>query len=257
MIRDTDGSDWGWGKFSLLIFCQLWLAHALAMGVHEFCHSFSAWLLGWKSNPWALHYPPPSLVFFLVQLGVTQDVNETPIFASGHGVDAAIIAIAGALVGNALITYPLSRWLYAKAKQAGAKAWAMLGYWLTVASVGNFFDYIPIRTFTTESDYGSVERGFGWSPWTVIVLLGIPTLAAMVYLFARIEPLTLRWLFPASRAKRSVIAVVTAAVMFCFYGAAGFVEGGPISYKLSVLSVTILFPVMAVITGLAARHNEV
>lgn len=256
MIRHNSDSEWGWIKFSVLTLFQLWLAHAVAMGFHEYAHSFAAWFLGWKSNPVALHFPPLSLVFFLIQLGVNQNVNEEPIFASGHGVDAGIIALAGALVGNALITYPLSRWIYARAKQAGTSGLAMFAYWLTVASIGNLFDYVPIRTFTTESDFGSVERGFGWSPWMVVLLLGIPTLAVMVYFFGRIEPADVRWLFPSSPLKRLVVAVLTSAAMFCFYGAAGLLEGGTVSHKLSVISITILFPAMTVVSGLLVRRDE-
>jgi hypothetical protein len=41
--------------------------------------------------------------------------------------------VAGALLGNALITYTLSLWGYAKAKQIGSRGWAMFAYWTTVA----------------------------------------------------------------------------------------------------------------------------
>ena len=134
---------------------------------------------GWKSNPLALYYPRPTLVVLLIQMGINQNVDEGRIFASGHGPQAVIVGAAGALLGNALITYPLSRWGYAKSKQMGSRGWAMFAYWATVASLGNFQDYVPVRTFTTEGDMGSIQRGFGCSPWTILVVLGIPTLLAV------------------------------------------------------------------------------
>ena len=64
------------------------------------------------------------------------------------------------------------------------------------SSVGNFFDYVPIRTFAVDGDMGSRQRGFGWSPWRLLLVLGVPTLIAMIWLFMRIVPQTLRRVFP-------------------------------------------------------------
>jgi hypothetical protein len=159
----------GPGRFSRHTRWFKGVRHACVFFAHEYAHTFTAWLLGWKSNPLALHYPAPTLVVLLLQIGIDQNVDEGPIFASGHGAHAAIIGAAGAILGNALISYPLSRWGYAQARHIGSRAWAMFAYWATVANVGNFIDYVPIRTFTTGGDMGSIQRGFGWSPWTILV----------------------------------------------------------------------------------------
>lgn len=242
--------DLSWPTLLTLTFAQLWLAHALVFFPHEYAHTVTAWLLSWKSNPFALHFPPFSLKLLLIQLGIDQDVNEAPIFAAGHGPQAALIAAAGAVLGNALITYPLSRYAYARLKKINARTWAMLAYWTTVTSIGNFLDYVPIRTFTLEGDMGSIQRGLPCSPWAILLVLGIPTLLAFVYFFARIEPATLTWLFPTSAPKRVFLAIATAFVLFAFYGAVGLLEGGPISHTLSLVSVTIAFPLMAIATVL-------
>ncbi len=244
-----------WPALLGLTLAQLWIAHALVFFAHEYAHAFTAWLLGWKSSPFALHFPPFSLTVMLIQLGIDQNVNEVPIFAAGHGPQAALIAAAGAVLGNALITFPLSRYAYAKARQLDSHGWAMLFYWTTVASIGNFLDYVPIRTFTLEGDMGSIQRGLPCSPWAILFTLGIPTLLAFVYFFARIEPTTLADLFPISAAKRTFLAILTAFVLFAFYGAAGWAEGGPISHRLSVLSVTIAFPLMAIAGAIFAQRR--
>ena len=41
-----------WVSFVLLF----WLAHALGYFLHEFGHSFTAWISGYKANPLALTY---------------------------------------------------------------------------------------------------------------------------------------------------------------------------------------------------------
>ncbi len=255
MVKRPSGPEWGWPVLAAFTLIQMWAAHACVFFAHEYAHSFIAWLLGWKTNPLALYYAHPTLVVLLLQMGINQNVDEGPIFASGNGPHAAIIGAAGALLGNALITYPLSRWGYSKARQIGSRGWGMFAYWATVASVGNFLDYVPVRTFTTEGDMGSIQRGFGWSPWTILLVLGIPTLLALIYFFARIEPATLAWIFPDSAAKRWGVAVLTAFVLFGFYGAAGLFEGGPISHRLSVISIWICFPLMAVLGGMLVRNQ--
>ena len=152
MKTDTFRIDWSWPTLIVPLVVQLWAAHAFVFFAHEHAHSFTAWLLGWKANPLALNDAHPTLTVFLIQLGIGQNVNELPIFASGHGGQAAMISAAGPVIGNGLITYSLSRWGYAVAKQHGSRGWSMFSYWVCVASIGNFIDYVPIRTFTDGTD---------------------------------------------------------------------------------------------------------
>ena len=165
----------GWLVFALTLAWQLWLAHAIAFFAHEYSHSFVAWMLGWKSNPLALNYAHFSWRVVLIQLGIDQNVDEVSIFHSGHGVQAAIISAAG-MTGNLLLTLPLSRWGYGIAKARGARMWAMLCYWIGVASIGNLIDYVPLRLFTDGGDLTqdmfAVEQGLNWSPWTLLWVAG-------------------------------------------------------------------------------------
>ena len=118
-MKHTRSPEWTWPVLVTYTLFQMWAAHACVFFAHEYAHSFTAWLLGWKSNPLALYYPRPTLVVLLLQMGINQNVDEGPIFAGGHGPHAAIIGAAGAILGNALITYSLSRWGYSKARQIG------------------------------------------------------------------------------------------------------------------------------------------
>jgi hypothetical protein len=256
-LNENQRSEWSWPVFAALSAVQMWAAHASVFFTHEYAHSFAAWMLGWKSNPLALYYAHPTLAVLLIQSGINENVNKAVIFAAGNGRQAAVIAAAGALIGNALITFPLSRWGYAGAKRRSRRGWAMFAYWASVASVGNFIDYVPVRTFTDEGDMGSVERGFGWSPWTVLLVVGVPTAVALVYFLFRIEPSTLRWLFPDSPARRLVLAVLTAFALFGFYGAAGWSEGGPISHVISVVSVCAVLPFLTLVGGVLLYPNPI
>ena len=254
VVTDQTRPFWGWPTLLLLLLVQLWAAHAVVFFTHEYAHSFTAWLLGWKSNPLDLHYPPLSPIIVFLQFGIDQNVNEAPIFASGHGADAALIAAAGAVVGNGLIALPLSRLAYRIAVARHHPGWALFAYWCTVASVGNFFDYVPIRTFTVDGDMGSVERGFGWSPLLLLAIFGLPTFVAMIWLFLSVLPRTLRQLFPARTSRQVLIAIVTVGAMFGFFGAVGLLEGGPVSHRLSMVSVTIILPLMIVAALVGVRR---
>lgn len=243
---------WSWPALLVQSLGAMWAAHAIAFFLHEYAHSFTAWALGWKQNPLALNYAHPTLTVFLVQLGISQNVDEAAIFASGHGVQAAAISAAGAVLGNAILSYSLSRWLYSKARRRGARAWALAAYWLTVTSIGNFIDYVPVRTFIVgtdlDQDMYAVERGFHWSPWTLLALFGVPTALAVFYFFSRIQPKSMAWLFPASRSQRAFTVALTALFLFGFYGAAGWTGAGQISHRISVFSVCVVAPLVAVLT---------
>ncbi|MBB2205599.1 hypothetical protein [Gluconacetobacter takamatsuzukensis] len=160
----------------------------------------------------------------------------------GHGTAAALIAAAGFVLGNGLISLPLSRIGYKRAVKSRRYGWALFAYWCTVASIGNFLDYVPIRTFTRDGDMGSMQRGLGWSPWMILLVLGIPTALVLIWLLARIMPATLRQLFPNSLPQRTTITILTPCATFGFYGAAGLLEGGPISHHPSAISVLIILP---------------
>lgn len=256
MFTTRPRAAWSWPFLGFLPMVQLWAAHLCAFFPHEYAHSFVAWLLGWKANPLALDYAHPSAVVLLLQLGINQNVNEGPIFASGHPVEAAIIAAAGLVIGNGFISYPLSRLGYAMARRQDRRGWAMFFYWTTVASIGNFIDYVPIRVFSEGGDMYSLERGFGWSPWTVLIVLGIPTAAILGHFLLRIEPDSMLWLFPESAPRPNLLLLLTSGVLFSFYGATGLLEGGPIAHQLSRLSVFLLLPVATIGSWLLLQRSN-
>lgn len=101
---------------------------------------------------------------------------------------------------------------------------------------------------------GSVRRGFGWSPWTILIILGIPTLLALAYFLLRIVSSTLRWLFPDSISQRCLVAVLTACFLFGFFSAAGLLEGGPIFHQLSMISVFVCLPAAAILNVALSRE---
>ncbi len=196
----------------ILAIFQLWLAHAIGFMIHEYAHSFTAWLLHYKANPLALNYGGINLDNILFQEDIDENVDYAPIFAAGRGPLASLIAVAGVLIGNG-ISYIVSRLLYTKAKQKQMRAWARFFFWLCVMSVGNFLSYVPIRTFTNHADMATTAKGLNVSPWVIALVLGIPFAVASWHFLARILPDAEVFLFPDEPALQAIL--VPADHLFC------------------------------------------
>jgi DUF1680 family protein len=237
-----------WPVFIVVTVALILVLHALAFFPHEYAHSFSAWLLGWKANPLALNYGHLTPGNILLQFDIDENVEYDPIFAAGHGGVAGFIAAAGMVIGNGLVSYPISLWGYSAASRRGARGWALFFYWLCVCSVGNFIDYVPVRVFATHGDMYLLAKGFGCSPGWIMVVLGIPIAIALGHFLFWFAPRALRWLFPESAGRRGVTMVLSMLFLFGFYGAVGLSGYGTEAHAMSFVSVCVLLPV-AVILG--------
>jgi hypothetical protein len=233
----------------------LWLlAHAVALFSHEFSHSFVASLLGWKRNPLALNWGPPSPLNLLLQVDIDENVDYTPIFAQGHRLQAGIIALAGMGLGNALISLAAGLSLFAIAKRADRTILGMFAYWLVVMSIGNLISYVPLRVFTWHADMHTVEEGFGWTPGVLFIVLGVPILLSVLWFLLRFEPIALEALFPASVVRREVFVVLTSVSLFGWFSLSGLSGHGDLSHKLSVCFISVLLP-LSIMTGLVLTRR--
>ena len=253
-----------WLLFFLLNITIIWITHAISLFSHEYAHSFTAWLLEWKTNPFALNYGQLTLSNVLAQFDIDENVNYTPIFADGRGHQAGLIALSGLLIGNFLLTYPLSRLGLKFSKENRSRILTLLFYWLCVTSIGNLIDYVPVRTFAFSGDMNTVSKGFCCSPWLILFCLGIPFIFILIHFVYYYSPRTLHWLFPNSKGMRFAMIILTSLAIFSFYGAAGWGSKDPISHYISVVSVCILVPLSIMFgiwldnkvkTGLHQQHN--
>jgi hypothetical protein len=235
--------------FWLLALVQLWVAHAIGYLMHEYAHSFTAWLLHWKANPLALNYGRLNLKNIVFQADIDENVDYDPIFAAGRGPLASLIAVAGVLIGNG-ISYVVSRLLYRQARQKKMRAWAMFFFWICVMSVGNFLAYVPVRTFTTHADMATTARGLNVSPWVIAIVLGIPFAAAIWHFFVKILPDAEVFVFPEALLSQRVLVLVTTFLVFVFFGGAGIRNYGSVSHWLSAICEFILFPTVTILCWL-------
>jgi len=239
----------------LLAIFQIWLAHAVVYLMHEYAHSLLAWIFHFKANPLALDYGHFDLANILFQEDIDENVDYGPIFAAGRGYVAAIIAVAGVLIGNG-ISYVGSRLLYSRAMCKKQRAWAMFFFWALVMSVGNFLSYVPMRTFTTHADMATVARGAGVSSWLICLILGIPFAVAVWHFFAKVLPGAEEFLFRDEPALQGALILIATCIVFVFFGGSGLYRYGDASHILSAISEYVLFPLVTILLWQRQKHLE-
>ena len=88
------------------------LSHYLVVFIHEYAHAFTAWILGYKNNPFDLNYGGTSLGNLLLLSNIDQKINNNLIYSLGHPGHVALIAFAGP--GVVIFLFFLSSWLMRK-----------------------------------------------------------------------------------------------------------------------------------------------
>lgn len=238
--------------FALATLFLVLVAHAIAYMTHEYSHSFMAWALGWMDDPLALDYGHLT-VYNAIFLGAVDDnVHYDPIFASGHGIEAATIALAGVVIGNGAL-YALCCRLATTRLVAGNRMALSLVYWLSLMCAGNVWSYVPIRAITTHADIALAAKGLGISTWALFPFLIVPSLYILYHFFCKMFEVCHRTVSAASANKLVLVIATTSFWFFCFF-AGNDASGsyGLISQLLSIASKYVLFPLSAVF--LAARY---
>jgi len=230
------------GGFALASLAAMLLAHCAALFPHEYAHSFMAYALGYKSNPCIIHLGGTSLANLVLLTEANEHVDYAPIFAAGAGWAVALIGFAGPGIGNGAM-YILSLLLLRMRRVRESTALLMLVFWFNLMNAGNFYDYVPIRTFARNGDMGHITEGLGMPEWLALILFGIPTAVALWWLFGHTLPLALARLAPHSAFRRGLIVTLSVLVVFGFFGLAGWRGYGASSHALSLASLA-LIPVM-------------
>lgn len=210
------------------------LTHALAMLPHEYSHSFTAWLLGYKNNPFALTYGGTSWSNLLFLLHMDENVDYPMIFSMGQNIHAGLIAFAG--IGINILLFIFSLWALTKEY---VKEHPYLYYFLflfNLMNLGNFYDYVPIRTFATRDDATNFELGLNISPWWIYFIGGYIVCFLIWHFFSRTMIKAFINLKVTSTTLKAGLMMICVGMLFGFYGLPGFFGYGKISYFLSATS---------------------
>jgi hypothetical protein len=232
--------------FVVTTFVFVIVAHAVAYLTHEYAHSLSAWCLGWMRQPFGIDYGPAT-VYNVIFLGdVSDNVDYGPIQASGHGISAALIALAGPFVGNGLLYFGLYGLTSIPFIRSRRFALAFL-YWLSLMCAGNIWGYVPIRAITTHADIAIAAAGLGISTWSLFPFVMIVSAYVAWHFFCRMFPRVYGVITAEGEGNLALLIAFTAFWYFSFFGADGLSGSyGLISQVLSIASRYLLFPLCVV-----------
>ncbi|MDF4004511.1 hypothetical protein P3W33_14010 [Luteibacter sp. PPL552] len=243
-------------RFVLVTFVLVLITHAMAYLTHEYAHSVAAWSLGWMATPFGIDYGRPTL-YNLVFLGdVSDNVQYDPIFASGHGGQAACIALAGPFIGNGLLYVALVG-IASRRVVASRRYPTMILYWLCLMCAGNVWSYVPIRAITTHADIALAARGLGWSTWALFPELMAVSAVITWHFFRRLFPAVYPVIAGDSPWSPAVLVAVTGFWYFVFFGSGGM-DGsyGLVTQVLSILSGYVLFPLCVAYLSWVTGHTR-
>jgi len=208
------------------------LSHAITYLVHEYCHSLTAWIFGYKSNPFDLHYGDASISNLLLLDQVSENVDYDAI-EMAHPFIAALVAFSGSFIGN-LVLLILSL-VALNAESLRHFVWRYFFFWLTVMNIGNFIDYVPVRTFATHGDIHEIVSVLGISPWWIMILLGYPIFYTCWYFYKKILPYSYREL-SLNYIAQSILLIITTFTLFVLFGTSGLNGYGEIARFTAFLS---------------------
>lgn len=218
-----------------------YITHALAFFIHEYSHSFSAWLLGFKNNPLILNFGDTSWGNMLFFIKMDENVNFQ-LFSAAYPWKATFIAFAGMGSNIILFLFSIGALL---SKKRHSQLYYYFFIWLTVMNLGNFNDYIPGRAFSTNGDIGEITTFLSISPWWIMIVLGYPICYCFWLFYSKILPLTYKKL-ALNYMQQTILLVMVTFTLFILFGAAGYNNYGLESNLIALLSIYIV-PIVIVV----------
>lgn len=230
-----------------------WLTHYVVVIQHEYAHSIMAWITGIKDNPIRIDWGGTGIHNILTLGDIDEDVDYDQALAAGHSTAAALTAMAGVVIGNGVF-YLVARQLLRRPAVAGRPWFLYFLFWYIVHSVGNFYDYVPLRTFAAGGDVNNFALATGWSRWWIYGVAGYLTLWAIVDLYQKAMPRTLgaagfERLWPA----RAIVLVLSTLALFVLYALPALEQADPVSAFMGRTSL-IIIPAVLIATW---RRNVV
>lgn len=214
------------------------LSHYLVVFPHEYAHSFTAWFLGYKSNPFDLNYGGTHISNILFLLNIDQNVDNKMIYSLAHPGHVALIAFAGP--GMNILLFIVSILLL---KNKTIKQHPYLFYFLfffNLMNLGNIYDYVPIRTFATQGnmvDVLDIEQGLNISPWWIYIIIGYPLVFLIRYFFTNTLVSTYISLNISNKTLQASLMIICVCILFGYFGLPGFFSHGDIPYFISATSI--------------------
>ena len=194
-------------SITLITFAVL---HFFILYMHEFSHSFFAYFLGAKADPWDITWGRG-----IFGVHCDENVDYSPLFDSGKGATAAAIAFAGPL-SNIMLFLVTAAVL--RLREVRERPWAFhTVFWASAITFIMVFEYVFTRSFLTGDDFGNIEHGLSLSPWLVFIPGTVLGLIGLWYIFTVMLPAHYRIVTPGDTAKQYVTIASLSFVFFLLY----------------------------------------
>lgn len=155
--------------FILLTFLFFILSMWVSVLPHEYAHSFVAWIYGYKSNPFDIHYGEFTWQNIIFVHGINENVNYSLMNLRGDHFAMGLAAFAGPGI-TTVCMYALSLFLL---RLQSVKRHSYLFYflsWVSVMNLAELISYFVVRVFAEQDDSGIFEYAWGISPWLVFCI---------------------------------------------------------------------------------------
>ncbi|HEY2022424.1 hypothetical protein [Paraburkholderia sp.] len=136
---------------------------------HEYAHSITAWLFGYKLKPFDIDYGSFDWKNVLFVDGIDEHVNYFLIFLFGDKFAIGMIAFAGPFVAT-LLLYLISLRVIRLKKIRRYPYVFYFCLWVNVSNLSELISYVVLRSITKHGDVGHIEFAWGVSPWLVFTI---------------------------------------------------------------------------------------
>jgi hypothetical protein len=216
--------------FLLSLIFMIFIAHHAVIYLHEWTHGTFAWITGYKNSPFDIHYGER----WLTLLDIDEAVPYKKIFEDGKPAVVALIAIAPTVL-QAIVFLLGLKLLSIQMIQTRKWLFTFL-YWFILLELGEFYAYIPIRTFSESGDIFNFRSATGLSPW-MIAIPGTLFVIWGIYRFLTVEePKACSLLNITSKYGHFFFLLGTLVLFFGYYGGAGLLMPDVLSRTLSYIS---------------------
>ncbi len=137
------------------------VAHVLMVTIHEFTHSFIAWIFGYKKSPFHLHFADFTL--FLID----DQTDYKKMLLENKHILAAMTAITPNILNASF--YVISAILCTSKKIQKMIYLYYFFFWFMIVNIGQVYSYILWRTFETHGDISIFLEGLDISPYWLFV----------------------------------------------------------------------------------------
>lgn len=191
----------------------IWIAQLTAY-IHEYGHSFTAWALGFKTNPLDIIYGGWSWQNLIFLANIDENVNYVLIDQLGHRHLISLIAFAGPGIAT-LSIYLIT--LYLLQKKFNSYLYCLI-FWINLINLRELWAYVPLRALSTTADIANINYSLSLSPWWIFILISPFVAWAVLNFFSKTLKNAYEKLGLVSISSKATLLILTIVYFFTLTG---------------------------------------